>query len=173
MYPIKVFDSVVYIYIRCDVASAKAKRDRRPVLYCRPSHLQTPQKVCNVADLPPGRSATLQTFPRKICNVAGGRFATLQNSPHSLQIFPRGTLQTFPRFLKFRIRFSDYKKEIRLKLYITQRYFRIICSIYNVVIPLHILKAQEIIRCFNDVKTFLWWLEIKISQNLDFIKSFR
>ena len=42
-----------------------------PVLYCRPSPLQTfPRKVCNIADLPPGRFATLQTLPRKICNIA-------------------------------------------------------------------------------------------------------
>ena len=54
-----------------------------PLLYCRPSPLQTfPRKVCNIANLPPedlqhcrpspGRSATLQTFPQggKVGNIA-------------------------------------------------------------------------------------------------------
>ena len=66
---------------------------------------------CCIADLPPcrspPRSEILQTFPRKICNIAdppqGGRFATLQIFPLSLQIFPGGgsaTLQTSPHFCK-------------------------------------------------------------------------
>ena len=79
---------------RCCIA------DRPP---CRPS----PRKVCNIADLPPGRYATLQTFPRKICNIADlpprGKVCNIADLPLTLQIFPGGgsaTLQTFPHFCK-------------------------------------------------------------------------
>ena len=87
-----------------------------------------------LADLPPGRSATLQTSPpRKICNIAdlppedlqhcrpsplGGRFVTLQIFPVSLQIFPRGrsaTLQTFPHFCKLPDSHFLIYRTIRLK----------------------------------------------------------
>ena len=79
-----------------------------------------------LADLPPGRSATLQTFPPEDlqhCRPSpgrsatlqtfphGGRFATLQIFPLSFQIFPGGYLQhcrPSPIFVKFRILIFEY-----------------------------------------------------------------
>ena len=66
---------------------------------------------------PPGRSATLQTFPRKICNIA--KFATLQIFPLSLQVFPGEDLQhcrPSPIFVKFRILIFGYIEKRGFKL---------------------------------------------------------
>ena len=61
-----------------------------PVLYCRPP---PPQKVFNIADLPRGKSATLQTFPGMIRNIAElpprGKVCNIADLPPFIADLPR------------------------------------------------------------------------------------
>ena len=68
-----------------------------------------------LADLPP-EGLMLQTFPRKICNIAEGKVCNIADLPPSIADVPRGksaTLQTFPHFCKVPdSHFQIYRKKI-------------------------------------------------------------
>ena len=111
-----------------------------------------------LADLPLGRSATLQTFPQ------GGRFATLHIIPLPLQIFPGGRsaiLQTFPHFcnvpdshfrMYWKTLFEYYINIYRLFKYVTINDKTIL---FNYVFSFSI-KSRQVIWIYKD-KTYNGW----------------
>ena len=84
--------------------------DNIPVLYCRPSPLQTfPRKICNIPDLPPEDLQHSRPSPKgggEVCNIA---------------VLPRGKICNIedlpPFFVKFRILIFEWTENTFWVLY--------------------------------------------------------